>query len=64
MPPWSKLLDIIPIFILLSYKYLRFKALKLNTTVEELTKQENQDDYLDEYGYVNHFEEKENKKGD
>ena len=35
---------------------LILKAIKLNTTVEELTKKENQDDYLDEYGYINRSE--------
>lgn len=35
---------------------IKFKAIKLGKTVEELTKQEDQDDYLDEYGYVNHSE--------
>lgn len=45
----------------LTYKnLLTFKALRLNTTVEELTKKENHDDYLDEYGYVNHDDKKEN----
>ena len=56
--PYSLFLMIyfIPI-ILCKFPYrnlLKFKALKLNTTVEELTKKENQDDYLNEYGYVNH----------
>ena len=50
------LIYIIPI-VLSKFTYqnlLKFKALKLNMSVEELTKKENQDDYLDEYGYVNH----------
>ena len=32
--------------------FLKLKAKALNTTVQELTKQEKEDDYIDEYGNV------------
>ncbi|MBQ3253752.1 MAG: hypothetical protein IJA65_04265 [Acholeplasmatales bacterium] len=49
---------IVPFFVskYTNQNLLKLKARKLKTTVEELTKKENQDDYFDEKGYINHSE--------
>ena len=41
-----------------SKNIIQLKAIRMNTTVAELTRLENQDDYLDENYFVNHEDEK------